>query len=153
MKTFAVEVGSKFQLLIDAPPGTWSWSAVIGEDPVLLIVMLTSPPLFQLLERAKEVPALHVLAEPLEGVGLVPVFEEAEVLVEVEGAALEEDELEELEEDEDEDDDDELDEEEELEELGEGVEDPALQLPWVAHWQVAASEQEGEPPPPQGTWR
>lgn len=30
--------------------------------------------------------------------------------------------------------------------------DPALH-PGEAHWQVAASEQEGEPPPPQGTWR
>jgi len=30
--------------------------------------------------------------------------------------------------------------------------DPALQ-PGEAHWQVAAWEQEGEPPPPQGTWR
>jgi len=30
--------------------------------------------------------------------------------------------------------------------------DPALH-PGVAHWQVAASAQVGEPPPPQGTWR
>lgn len=103
---------------------------------MLLIVMETIPPPFQVDERAKEVPALQVLGDPLEGLGLVP--------------PLEEDELEELEEDE-EVDECELDEEDALE--AELEADPALQLPCVAHSQVAASEQEGEPPPPQGTWR
>lgn len=120
---------------------------------MLLIVMETRPPPLQVEETAKEVPALHELADPLEGVGVTPPFEEVEV--DVEGA--EEDELEELEVDEE--DEDELDEEEALEEeleLEDAVAlevDPALQLPWVAHWHWAASEQEGEPPPPQGTWR
>jgi hypothetical protein len=122
---------------------------VIGEEPVLLIVMETIPPPFHVEETAKDVPALHVPVDPLEGVGVTPpLLEELEVAVE--GAALEEDELEELEEDED--DEDELDEEEALEEELE-ADDPALQLPWVVHWHWAASEQEGEPPPPQGTWR
>jgi len=84
---------------------------------VLLTVMETIPPPFHEEETAKEVPALHVAVDPLEGVGVTPpLFEELELELELEV----EDELEELEEE---------------DALEEGVEaDPALQLPWVAHW-------------------
>jgi hypothetical protein len=81
---------------------------------VLLIVMETIPPPFHVEESAKDVPALHVPEDPLEGVGVTPPLEELEL----------EGELDELEE---EDDEDELDEEEALEEALEA--DPALQLP------------------------
>jgi len=155
-------VAIRFQELTWAPSGTWSWSWVIGEDPVLLIVMVTRPPPLHEEETAKEVPALQVPVDPLDGVGLTPLLPD-ELEVEVEGVELDEEELEEelawLEEEEleeelawlEEEELDELDEEEELAELE--TELPESQFCWVAHWQEAASEQDGEPPPPQGTWR
>jgi len=62
---------------------------VIGELPVLLIVMETNPPPFQAEESAKEIPALHEPVEPPPGEGLeLPLLEELlEVEVEVEAAA------------------------------------------------------------------
>lgn len=154
----------RFQELTWAPSGTWSWSWVIGEDPVLLIVMVTRPPPLHEEETAKEVPALQVPVDPLDGVGLTPLLPD-ELEVEVEGVELDEEELEELAwleeeelaeelawlEEEELEEEEELDEEEELAELE--TESPESQFCWVAHWQVAASEQDGEPPPPQGTWR
>jgi hypothetical protein len=130
---------------------------VIGELPVLLIVMETNPPPFQAEESAKEIPALHEPVEPPPGEGLeLPLLEELlEVEVEVEAAAA----------DEDEDEDEEaLELEAELEEL-DALDEPGVlglvlletadpDVHWeVEHWHVAASEHEGEPPPPQGTWR
>jgi hypothetical protein len=135
---------------------------VIGAEPVLLIVMETRPPPFHEEETAKEVPALQVPVAPLEGVGVTPpplllllllLPEELLVDVEVEVAeeALEDEDEEELElaaELE------ELEDEAELAELETtATEDPELQFWPVAHWQEAALEQVGEPPPPQGTWR
>jgi hypothetical protein len=157
--TFAVDVESKFQDWIE--PGTVTWRAVMGEVPVLVIVIETIPPPFHVELSAKEIPDLQL--------PLVPLEEEedeegcVEVLVLVEGGTTAPEELlVEVEVEvavdatEDEDEDEELAwEEEELawvEELELELEDPEVH-PLVEHSQVAALLHEGEPPPPQGTWR
>jgi len=149
-KWLAVEVEPKFQ---DCTwPGTITCRLVICSVPVLLIVIETIPPPFHVDESANEIPARQfpvVAGVPLVAVVLVLVWAAGvagvvpvEVLVEVE-----------------------LELELELEltlgtegvegvEGAEGVEELAEHpVAAVAHSQLSALEQVGEPPDPQGTWR
>jgi hypothetical protein len=115
------------------------------EVPVLLMVIETIPPPFQVDDSANEIPARQfpVLGVPVVEVvagrvGVVAVAEvlvvEVEVELELELALA-------------------LELEVELEELAAELATEAWPaVHWlVAHWQVAALLQEGEPPPPQGT--
>jgi len=159
-KWLAVEVEPKFQ---DCTwPGTITCRLVICSVPVLLIVIETIPPPFHVDESANEIPARQfpvVAGVPLVAVVLVLVWAAGvagvvpvEVLVEVELELELELELE-------------VELELELEltlgtegvegvEGAEGVEELAEHpVAAVAHSQLSALEQVGEPPDPQGTWR